>query len=171
MFKLKLITWKYNYFCFTLGQLISQCTYFEEVENMQECEILNTPYLSLSCVSWIKKKLRIRETLNLSRFANSSTNYWQKQTETDKHGQTKSSVVSCVICWFGKTQKRIFQTAKNLLKQQKPKTSRGMPILAIRSLTRSLQYTGKRVFREGTHTHRQHTDIATYMLNWRMTHI
>ena len=28
-----------------------------------------------------------------------------------------------------------------------------MPIIAIRSWTRSLQSTGKRVFRDGTHTH------------------
>ena len=45
-----------------------------------------------------------------------------------------------------------FQNYKN------PKYSRGMPILAIRSLTRSLQSTGKRVFLNGTHS--RLTDIS-----------
>ena len=44
---------------------------------------------------------------------------------------------------------------------------RGMPILAIRSSTRSLQFPGKRVFRDGTekHTDTRLTDIATSRLN------
>ena len=59
-----------------------------------------------------------------------------------------------------KTQK--FQKQKNI-KTAKAQKSRGMPILAIHSLTRNLQSTGKRGFHDGTHTHTTdgHCDLET----------
>ena len=60
---------------------------------------------------------------------------------------------------FAKTQKpKKKLIRKKSLKQQKPKMSRGMPILAAVSFTRSLQSIEKRGFRDGTHA-------QTY--NWR----
>ena len=52
-----------------------------------------------------------------------------------------------LVCKEQTTRK--FQNAKKILKQQKPETSWGMPILAIRSSTRSLE-TGVWVFYDGT---------------------
>ena len=43
------------------------------------------------------------------------------------------------------------KSPKNHCNGKNPKMSRGMPILAIRSSTRSLQSTGKRSFADGTH--------------------
>ena len=60
-----------------------------------------------------------------------------------------------------KRHKKIIESAKN------QKTSRVMQILALRSSTRSLHFTGKRGFRIGTdrHTDSGITDIATKKLN------
>ena len=52
---------------------------------------------------------------------------------------------------------------KKTLKQQQPENPKGMSILALRPLAKSLQSTGKRVFRDGTD--RRLTDIATSTLN------
>ena len=78
-----------------------------------------------------------------------------------------SRIMHTTVGWFAKSQK-----PKNKLKMPKiiestsifKKKSRGIPIFAIRSLNRSLQSTGMQVFCDGTH--RQHTDIATWRLNW-----
>ena len=58
----------------------------------------------------------------------------------------------CTVGWFAKTRKpeKKFKHQKNHQNCKNLKTSRGMPILAIRSLTRSLQSTGKWVFHDGT---------------------
>ena len=66
------------------------------------------------------------------------------------------------VCKDPKTQKKC-QSAKHHQKNKHLRISRGMPILAIRSLTRSLQYTGKRVFCYGTDrlTTDGHRDIET----------
>ena len=67
--------------------------------------------------------------------------------------------VSCG--WFAKIQKSEEKSsnAKNHWNGNNRKTYKGMWILAIYSLTRSLQSTGKQVFRDGTD--RQQPDIAT----------
>ena len=45
--------------------------------------------------------------------------------------------------------------------------SRGMPMLAIHSLTRSLQSTVKRVFRDGTDRHTYgHRNLETELAQW-----
>ena len=56
---------------------------------------------------------------------------------------------------------------KERAQKNKTKTSRGMPILAIHSMTRSLQSTRKRGFQTWTDkkTDREVTDIATFKLN------
>ena len=69
---------------------------------------------------------------------------WQKRTERD----TKKAIchVSCVA----------FHVS--------PVANMPMPILAISSSTRSLQYTGKRVFRDGTNTDTQTGNWQTWWL-------
>ena len=59
----------------------------------------------------------------------------------------------------------VHKDQKKIMKWQNPNKSRGMPILALRSLTRSLQSTGKRGSAMA-HTHR-HTNTH----NWRSSQL
>ena len=68
---------------------------------------------------------------------------------------------SRLVCKDPKTRNN-FKRQKSS-KRQKLKMSRGMPILVIYSLTRSLQFTGKQGFQEGTDN--IVTDIVT-IENW-----
>ena len=57
------------------------------------------------------------------------------------------------VCWFSKTQNHEEISKHNqIIETTRTKNSRCIPILAIRSLTRSLQSTRKLGFRDGTHT-------------------
>ena len=58
-----------------------------------------------------------------------------------------------------------FQNSGNYQNNQKTKISRGMPILTISSLTKTLLSNRKWGFRDGKHTHTRLTDIKTYRLN------
>ena len=51
-------------------------------------------------------------------------------------------------------QEKKFKKQKKIIERANPqKMSRGMPILAVRSSTRSLQFNGKQSFRIGTDRH------------------
>ena len=66
-----------------------------------------------------------------------------------------------------KIQKKI-QTQKNHCNNKNLKMSRGMPILAIHSLTSSLQSTRKQVFRDGTdrYTDSQVSRLRDWISQW-----
>ena len=80
-------------------------------------------------------------------------------TATDPSPAYSPTMHSTLVCIDQKTQKKT-QTSS---KQHKTKTSRGMPILLILSLTRNIQSTRKRAFQ--TWTYYRQTDIATNRLN------
>ena len=70
-------------------------------------------------------------------------------TATDPPPANSPIMHSRLFCKDPKNH-RIFDNAKNPQNGKNTKMSRGIPILAIRSSTRSLPSTGKQVFRNGT---------------------
>ena len=85
-------------------------------------------------------------------------------TATDPPPDNSTTMHSRLVCKDPKTQKKIKRQKiiEKKKEEKKEKTSRGMPILAISSLTRSLWSTGKWGFK--TWTGYLQTDIATYRL-------
>ena len=77
-------------------------------------------------------------------------------TNTTSHSHKPSPCYYSLIMHsrlVAKTKKlKLNSKCKNSSKQQKHKKSSGMPILLTHSSTKSLQSTGKRLFRDGTNT-------------------
>ena len=74
----------------------------------------------------------------------------QTATATDPPPANSPFVQSRLVHKDPQIQKNI-ENKKNIWNEKILKMSRGMPILAIRSLSRSLQFTKKRVFCDGTY--------------------
>ena len=74
----------------------------------------------------------------------------QTATATDPPPANSPFVQSRLVHKDPQIQKNI-EKKKNIWNEKILKRSRGMPILAVRSLSRSLQFTKKRVFRDGTY--------------------
>ena len=81
-------------------------------------------------------------------------------TATDKPPANSPILLSRLVCKDPKTEEN-FKTKKIIEK----KMSRGMPVLAIRSLTRSLQSTGSGFFTMAQTPH-GHCDLETESAQW-----
>ena len=120
------------------------------------------PASSFPVQSAVKKciPLNSNQELPVEDIGNSSYCYKWFIRNSSKSVWLSTKITSCKNkLKIPKNKENVYKTQKNCWNVKNLKMSRGMPMLAKYSLTRSLQSTGKRVFRDGTHTHTDNSHI------------
>ena len=74
-------------------------------------------------------------------------------SNTNSQSHRPSTIMHSRMVYKDTLIRKMSKRKKNLWNNKNPTTSRGLPIIAIRSLTRSFQFTRKRVFCNDTKTH------------------